>query len=56
LADEYAKRGQDWEVQLRQRAKELALINELGISSLTLPSPQSEDTDDIDDETADNQV
>jgi len=25
LAEEYARRGQDWEVQLRQRAKELAL-------------------------------
>jgi capsid protein len=56
LADEYARRGQDWEVQLRQRAKELALINELGISSLTLPLPQSEDTDDADQETADNQA
>jgi capsid protein len=26
LADEYARRGQDWETQLRQRAKELALM------------------------------
>lgn len=32
LADEYARRGQDWEAQLRQRAKELALMNELGIA------------------------
>ncbi len=31
LADEYARRGQDWETQLRQRAKELALMNELGL-------------------------
>jgi len=31
LADEYARRGQDWEVQIRQRAKELALMSELGI-------------------------
>lgn len=31
LADEYARRGQDWETQLRQRAKELALMERLGI-------------------------
>ena len=35
-ADEYARRGLDWETQLRQRAKELALMNELG---LTTPGP-----------------
>lgn len=32
LADEYARRGLDWETQLRQRAKELALMNELGLA------------------------
>ncbi|MFN3151788.1 phage portal protein [Bremerella sp.] len=32
LADEYARRGQDWESQLRQRAKEMELIRELGLS------------------------
>jgi lambda family phage portal protein len=31
LADEYARRGLDWETQLRQRAKEIALMNELGL-------------------------
>lgn len=31
LADEYARKGQDWESQLRQRAKELALMSELGL-------------------------
>lgn len=31
LADEYARKGQDWEVQLRQRSRELALMRELGI-------------------------
>lgn len=31
LADEYARRGQDWESQLRQRAKELILMRELGL-------------------------
>ena len=32
LADEYARKGQDWEVQLRQRAKEVALMNQLGLT------------------------
>jgi lambda family phage portal protein len=32
LADEYARRGQDWETQLRQRAKELELMRELGLT------------------------
>ncbi len=42
LADEYARRGQDWEAQLRQRAKELALMSELGLPlTQSLPSPSS---------------
>ena len=32
LADEYARRGQDWETQLRQRADELRLMHDLGLS------------------------
>jgi capsid protein len=32
LADEYARRGQDWESQIRQRAKEMALLGELGLA------------------------
>lgn len=32
LADEYARRGQDWETQLRQRSKEIELMNELGLA------------------------
>lgn len=40
LADEYARRGQDWETQLRQRAKELVLMQQLGLSSVSSP-PQS---------------
>ncbi len=32
LADEYARRGQDWETQLRQRAQEVALMHELGLT------------------------
>ena len=31
LAEEYAKKGQDWEVALRQAAKEIALLKELGL-------------------------
>ena len=47
LADEYARRGQDWETQLRQRAKELALMNELGLApaqsqTVTAPEPSDE--------------
>jgi capsid protein len=41
LADEYARKGQDWEAQLRQRAKELALMTELG---LTVPAPTNAPT------------
>lgn len=42
LADEYARRGQDWEAQLRQRAKELALMDELGMAR---PDAQPSDQD-----------
>lgn len=31
LADEYAAAGKDWEVQIRQRAKEIKLMEELGV-------------------------
>ena len=51
LADEYAKRGQDWEVQLRQRAKELSLMTELGINvAEAQPSQNSETADEGDEE------
>ena len=32
LATEYARQGKDWETELRQRAKEVALMKELGLS------------------------
>lgn len=50
-ADEYARRGLDWETQLRQRAKELELMSQLG---LPLPG-QSPDQqhEESDAETAD---
>lgn len=31
LANEYARQGRDWEAELKQRAKELALMRELGL-------------------------
>jgi len=57
LADEFARRGQDWETQLRQRAKEIALMKELGIFQVQ-PSPMepSEDTDDAETDAAANSV
>jgi capsid protein len=44
LAEEYARRGLDWEEQLRQRAKEVALLKELGIA--TAAQPVAEVTDE----------
>lgn len=44
LADEYARKGQDWEAQLRQRAKEIALLNELQITS---PAPAVSDASPV---------
>jgi len=32
LASEYAKQGKDWETELRQRAREMALMKELGLT------------------------
>jgi lambda family phage portal protein len=51
LAYEYARQGRDWEAELRQRAKEVALINELGLAvAQATPAapadPRSEENDD----------
>jgi len=54
LAAEYAKAGLDWESELRQRAREVALMRELGLTAQT-PAPQAapnesnrqEDEDDV---------
>jgi len=44
LADEYAKQGKDWEVQLRQRAKEKQLMAELGLTDAeAAPRRESEE-------------
>ncbi|MCC6425705.1 MAG: phage portal protein [Phycisphaerales bacterium] len=51
LAAEYARQGRDWEQELRQRAKERALMDELGLSPAPTtttgnpPAPQEDDTD-----------
>ena len=50
LADEYARRGQDWETQLRQRAKERALMDELGLS-VDAAQPMDEPEEEEDAET-----
>jgi lambda family phage portal protein len=50
LADEYARRGLDWETQLRQRAKEMALMNELGLVSPQAQAPSSSESFDESDE------
>jgi lambda family phage portal protein len=51
LASEFAKQGKDWEAELRQRARELALMSELGIALPAAPASQpvdqfTEETDD----------
>ena len=41
LANEYARQGKDWETELRQRAKEKELMQELGLSDADLPAGQA---------------
>ncbi len=49
LANEYARQGRDWEAELKQRAKELALMRELGLpADCDLHSHDEEVTDDDD--------
>jgi lambda family phage portal protein len=59
LAYEYARQGQDWEEALRQRAKELALMTELGLPlapAASQPPPANpQDTTDPED-TADEEA
>jgi len=45
LAAEYARQGKDWETELRQRAKEQALMKELGLAAAqdTPEAPEEED-------------
>ena len=52
LAAEYARQGKDWETELRQRAKEVALMKELGLTTAQVAPPQQakEDTSDEQDQ------
>ncbi len=52
LATEYARQGKDWETELRQRAKEVALMKELGLTvAQTAPQAQQDQVkEDQDDE------
>ena len=38
LASEYARQGRDWETEIRQRAKELALMGQLGLPLVQPPT------------------
>lgn len=47
LAHEYARQGRDWETELRQRAKEIQLMQELGLPLENVPNPETpQDTDE----------
>jgi len=56
LAYEYARQGRDWESELRQRAKEVALLNELGLAqaapqaATTTQVPSDKDEQDQEDQ------
>ena len=57
LAYEFARQGRDWESELRQRAKEVALVRELGLSEPQAPEPEESeptDTQDTEQEEDDN--
>lgn len=56
LAEEFGKRGKDWEVELRQRARERALERELGLEvKPNDPAKQTVPPSDGDEEDDDNQ-
>ncbi len=58
LAIEYAKQGLDWEEQLEQRGREIALAKKLGvpIPGLTSPAQPPEDEEQEEEETEDEEV
>jgi lambda family phage portal protein len=55
LANEYARQGRDWETELRQRAKERALMQELGLTSAQ-EAPQPTEDEDLPDRQAGEEV
>jgi capsid protein len=50
LASEYAKQGKDWETELRQRAKEVAMMKELGLDRSVAPTASPDRSPSNDDE------
>lgn len=57
LAYEYARQGRDWEEALRQRAKELVLMRELGLSGAeAVPTEQGDPDEDDEEEEVTNAV
>ena len=54
LAAEYARQGKDWETELKQRAKEVALMKELGLTLADAqpkpPQPQADEETNSEDE------
>lgn len=51
LATEYARQGKDWETELRQRAKEVQLCKELGLTvAQAAPGPSQEQVKEDEDE------
>lgn len=52
LAHEYARQGRDWEEALRQRAKEMSLMAELGLTVVTA-TPTANPSEQPDDQNAD---
>lgn len=49
LAIEYARQGRDWEEELKQRAKEIALMKKLGLPAAEAQPADTTDTTDEDD-------
>ncbi|OQB80315.1 MAG: Phage portal protein, lambda family [Planctomycetes bacterium ADurb.Bin126] len=60
LASEYARQGKDWETELRQRAKEVAFMKELGLGAAPAAppaeSPEQDKEQDDEDEQSSNQA
>lgn len=58
LQAEYAKKGLDWEAELRQRAREISLVKELGLSvpsaPQSSPSNQTQDQASEDEQSAED--
>jgi capsid protein len=46
LATEYARQGKDWETELRQRAKEVALCKEFGLVLRDAQNPDEQEATD----------